>query len=142
MCKPLFFPDAARLAPCAHRYSEKKLRLMRLATLFLHQETLHILTLLFFARIRDLSTRKFLGSRVFHEPIETRTACSKRREGMLPKRRSATGPRSQRHESGLTYSILAQFPGSNALRTGTVRAPFEIQSFGQHAREEVLTSLW
>src|SRR5258708_22794985 len=44
--------------------------------------------------------------------------------GVLPKYRSATGPRSQRHESGPTYSILAQFSASNALRTGPVRAPF------------------
>jgi len=53
--------------------------------------------------------------------------------GVLPKCRSATGPRSQRLERERTRSILANFHNFNALRTGTVRAPFEIQSFGQHA---------
>ncbi|SRR6266404_2230805 len=53
--------------------------------------------------------------------------------GALPKCWSANGPRSQRRRTRTSVQYFGQFSPSNALRTGTVRDPFAIQSFGQHA---------
>src|SRR6266567_5530789 len=55
--------------------------------------------------------------RIFH------SLCSSRREGVLPKCRSATGPRSQRPERGPTCGNLANFH----TRTRCERGPFALR---------------